>query len=65
VKANRAGLDILNKPLTSGQPVRLVTASPSPSIGEAEIIGRAAQPCSPADQHQPGLYHFKVKVFGG
>jgi hypothetical protein len=64
-KADRACLDIRNGALAAGQRIQFVEATTPQTTGEAEILRKVDQACTPADQNKPGLYHYEFKVIRG
>jgi len=64
-KADRTCLDIRRGDLSPGQRIQFVTSSAPQTTGDAEIIRKADQACTAADQTKPGLYHYDIKVVHG
>jgi hypothetical protein len=64
-KADRTCLDIRNRTLSAGQRIWFVTASAPQTTGEAEITGKADQPCTAADKNKPGFQQYEFSVVRG
>jgi hypothetical protein len=64
-KVGHTCLDIRNGALVAGQRIQFVTTDAPQTTGEAEILRKVAEACTPTDQNKPGLYHYEFKVIRG
>lgn len=64
-KENAACLYIGNDRLTAGQRLRFVNTLAAHSDGEVEIVSKADVQCQDANQEQPGMTRYSLKVIRG